>query len=298
LRGPVLIGLDGRPASHDALELATGLCEQAGASLIAAYVPQNEHPFTPYDQPYQRDLRDLVDGLREDIAPALGRVPNGRRREIRAFHAVTAAAGLHELAAAERARLMVVGSSHHTPLGRVLVGSTAASLLVDAPCPVAVAPRGLSGRDARPLRTVGVALDGCRSSEVALGRARDLAEDLGAELVALSVAPHHGVPQSSWHRTRRQMASQTDALLERAGATGIERLMLGGPTVGALSRASEDLDLLVVGCRETGGVAGHPTLRSVSRRLLRTSACPVVAVPERLMDRSESVSPGTGVARA
>jgi len=276
VRGPILIGLDGRPASLDALELATRLCERLGAGLIAAYVPQGEYPFTPYDQNYQHHLRAQIEELRERSAPALERVPDGRRREVRPYHAVTTGAGLQELAASEHARLMVVGSSQRTPAGRVLLGSTAARLLTHPPCPIVMAPRGLSGGDDLRLRTVGVALDGCRCSEAALERARELAADLGAELVALSVTTHHGVAPTP---------------------AGIEQRVLAGPTARALSIASEDLDLLMVGCRETGGVAGHPTLRSVSRRLLHTSACPLVVVPESLLDggdprrRSAAVTP-------
>jgi nucleotide-binding universal stress UspA family protein len=269
LKGPVLIGLDERPASRDALELAAGLCEQAQAGLIAAFIPQSEHPFTPYDQRYQQEIREYIRALRGEIAPALERVPGDRRRDVRVYHALDATTGLHELAVAARARLTVVGSSHRTPVGRVLVGSTAAQLLVHASCPIAVAPRGLSMRGGRPLRRLGVALDGCRASEAALERARDLATDLDADLIALSVATSHGVA---------------------ASPPGIEHMVLEGRPVPALSHASEDLDLLVVGCREAGGVAGHPTLRSVSRRLLETSACPLVVVPENLVDGGQSPS--------
>lgn len=288
--GPIVAGLTSHSHAWDALELAAGLCQQASAGLLAVHVPHGEERFMPYDQPYQQELRERMQTLREEIAPALARVPDGRRREVRAFHAPTVAAGLSELAASEGAPLLVLGSSHRTPVGRVLLGSTGSRLLTHSPCPLAVAPRGLVDRPGAPLRTLGVALDGCQSSEAALIRARELARDLGAELVALSVAPHHGPIRGSWEPARRQMASQTDAMLERAGLEDVERLILGGPTVRSLAEASENLDLLVVGCRKTGGVAGHPTLTSVSRRLMATAACPLVIVPETLIDRGGAAS--------
>ncbi len=240
MKGPIIVGLDGRPAAHDALELAAELCEQTGTGLIVAHVPASAHPFTPYDQHSQRQLRNRIHELRPELAPYLERVPPGRRRDVRAFHGLTAAAGLAELAGSERASLIIVGSTHHTPVGRLLLGSTASQLLLQAPCPVVVAPRG--GHAA--VGTIGVAVDAGHSSDEAVRRARELADELGAELHELHVDE--------------------------------------GSTVHTLAHASKELDLLVVGCREGGGLVGHPTLTSVSRRLLERSDSPLMVVPEVL----------------
>ena len=67
------------------------------------------------------------------------------------------AQGLHELAAAESAALIVVGSTHTGHLGRVRPGSTGERLLSGAPCAVAVAPYGYRTRRDPPL-----AADRCR----------------------------------------------------------------------------------------------------------------------------------------
>ena len=52
------------------------------------------------------------------------------------------ARGLHDTAMSEQANLIVVGSTHHGPLGRVLLGSVGERLLADAPCAVAIALPG------------------------------------------------------------------------------------------------------------------------------------------------------------
>jgi len=54
--------------------------------------------------------------------------------------------GLRELAVEHRAQLLVVGSSHRGPVGRIFPGSVGRKLLRGAPCPLAIAPRGFAGR--------------------------------------------------------------------------------------------------------------------------------------------------------
>jgi nucleotide-binding universal stress UspA family protein len=64
----------------------------------------------------------------------------------------SSAAGLHALADREGAALIVVGSSHRSRIGRILVGGTGERLLSGASAPVAIAqsplvvlPRGADG---------------------------------------------------------------------------------------------------------------------------------------------------------
>ena len=88
---------------------------------------------------------------------------------------------------AERERdLVVVGSSHHGPLGHVLLGDVAASALHHAPCAIAVAPRGYAAHDGA-VRTIGVGFDGGEESQAALKLAAGLAKKLGAEIAILYV---------------------------------------------------------------------------------------------------------------
>jgi nucleotide-binding universal stress UspA family protein len=79
-------------------------------------------------------------------------------------------------------------------------------------------------------------------------------------------------------QTKGATAERLEAQLDLAAASGAERVLLGGPPAEALATASDDLDFLVVGCRAFAGPIGHP-LRSVSRRLIRTSSCPLLVVP-------------------
>ena len=59
------------------------------------------------------------------------------------------AAGLHALAEREEAALIVIGSSHRSKIGRIVVGGTGERLLSGASAPVAVAPAGYTAAGAR-----------------------------------------------------------------------------------------------------------------------------------------------------
>jgi nucleotide-binding universal stress UspA family protein len=277
---PALVaGYGGRPQCLDALALSALLAPALEARVLATWVPEKEGPYAEATRERQHWLRQEAARLRPAAAQALAAAPEW---ELRVNPATTAAQGLQDLAREESALALVVGSSHLGALGRVALGSTAARLLVDAPCPVAVAPKGWAESSRAAPTTIGVGLDGCQDCEAALAEARLLAKGLGAELVALAVAPHTAPLRAGRRRARAGIARQVDQQLERGGASGTGRLVLGGDAAAALAAASRDLDLLVVGCRTGVGVAGHPTVGSVSRRLMRTAACPLVVVPEGL----------------
>jgi nucleotide-binding universal stress UspA family protein len=243
----ILVGYDGRPPAQDALALASRLADGLGAGLIAAFVSEGEHPFTPHNRPLQRALQEQVIALREQASNAVGN-PDRGRLEMVSIPAVTPPIGLHHLALDRDCGLLVVGSTHRGPVGRVLAGSTGARLLVDAPCPVAIAPRGFAERAPSPIASIGVGVDGSPSAEVAFARASELSKALGARLVELAASSGGDRPE---------------------------------PT---LERAAEGLDLLVVGSRSSGPL-GHATWGSVSRALMHQAPSPVIVVPQALARR-------------
>jgi nucleotide-binding universal stress UspA family protein len=236
----VVTGYEGRPQSRDALALARLLGRAWDASVLAVWVPDRDEPYSTATHEATRDRIQVAHQLRAEAGEVLDGGPDW---ELTTQPALWPADGLSRVAREQTARAIVVGSSHLGAIGRVVIGSTAARLLTAAPCPVAVAPRGWA--HVRPLEasTIGVALDGCRDCEAALERATALSVSLDAHLVPLSVSD--------------------------GGAAHVAE---------ALADASHDLDLLVVGCRRCAGVLWRP-LRSVSRRLVQTTACPLLVVP-------------------
>ena len=140
---------------------------------------------------------------------------------------------------------VVVGSTHHGAIGRVLAGDVAAGLMHDTPCPVAVAPRGYDSANG-PLR-IGVAYDGSPESDAALAAAVGIARHTGGGVHAFTVleppdwAPLYAtpgwVPSPSYERRREETAQTVaDHALESlpAGLQGVAEL-LNGPIVQALA---------------------------------------------------------------
>jgi nucleotide-binding universal stress UspA family protein len=109
----VIVGVDERPASEDALALGWLLARPLDAQVLAAHV------------------------VAPGAAAAGEPVPDARRVE-----ASSPAKGLHELAEATGARVVALGSTDRGTLGRIYPGSVAERLLSGGPCAIDVATRG------------------------------------------------------------------------------------------------------------------------------------------------------------
>ena len=235
--------------------------------------------------------------LEEATAGLVGR-PGLPRVQRRLEASSSTARGLHDTAGLEDADVIVVGSSHHGPLGRVLLGSVAERLLSGAPCAVAVAPRGYATRPSDGMGAIAVAFDGSPESRLALLVAEQLALRLGARLVALMVIepptaiPGQFVPLAGLEPVvfteREEMLERHEqaaraALDDAARALGdglsIERQVLfGDPAEALLEAADADVDLLVLGSRAYGPVR-RALLGSVSHAVVRHASCPVLVTP-------------------
>jgi nucleotide-binding universal stress UspA family protein len=200
--------------------------------------------------------------------------------------------GLHELAAGEDAGLIVVGSTHRGPFGRVLPGSTAERLLHGSPCPVAVAPKGYAERAADESRVIGCGYDGSASAQHALAAAQHLAQATGAKLrvirafrpLPFDVAPgSDSVSAASAYNdaVREHAAGELETAVERlaAEAEAESQFTIGGAAE-VLAEASEGLDLLFVGSRGYGPMHAV-VVGGVAGRLVREAACPVIVLPRR-----------------
>lgn len=278
--GPVVAGVSEHRSGCDVLVLAAALARAGGNPIIAAHVSDATHAPEAGDRRRARERRERIGELRRVVATALEASGDSVDLDLLDFPASSAPRGLHDLAAAERASAVVVGSTHRGPLGRVTIGTTSSRLLVQAPCPVAVAPHGLHARERTHIENVAVAVDGCPACEGALQEAISLTASLGARLTAITVMPSRVRAAVLPRGSDIGVEERVDAMLERSGADGIERRRLEGGPAAELTRASTGLDLLMMGCRTSGGLLGHPTVASVSRDLMLNSTAPVLVVPE------------------
>jgi nucleotide-binding universal stress UspA family protein len=140
-RGPVVVGVDGSPASARALELGADLAAATGAELLAlhAFTDMAESGSSPHRS--HEDWTRLEARAEEELeaaeAAAREHCPKVRFRRL-----VVAGTKLRVLMDhAESARMIVIGQrDERAPAGEMVLGSTSRGLVEFAPCPVVVLP--------------------------------------------------------------------------------------------------------------------------------------------------------------
>lgn len=282
--GKVVVGLDAREESRDALALADRLAAADGAELHVAVVhPRGEVPF-------ERALvREPVSSQLDERLYAEAKEQLGERDFVEArldggLSGRSAARALYEYADEQGAGLIVAGSSHRGPVGRVLAGSVGESLLRGAPCAVAIAPREFAGTAAEDFSPIGVAWDGTPESELALREAEWLAQALGARLRLITVVPELAPPpiqapnlEEIHESIRRSYRETLDRGVAAAGGDAEAVLAEGAPDAALRERAAE-LGLLAIGSRGYGRVRGV-VAGTVSAGVVRDAPCPVIVTP-------------------
>ena len=208
---------------------------------------------------------------------------------------------LAERARSERADLVVLGSTHRGPVGRIVPGATVAHLLDEAPCAVAVAPPGFahpgSGDDWRPLdgegedvgmRVLGVGFDGSRASRAALAAASELALAGGATLRVYAVArklPQVRAAEASGHvpvgpteaEALRSALQEAVAALPRE-TRALPVFLRGFPARELIDAVANGVDMLLLGSRP-GGPIRRALQGSVTNAVLEEARCPVLICP-------------------
>ncbi|RKT54105.1 universal stress protein [Saccharothrix australiensis] len=136
--GPVVVGVDGSPVSEQAVAFAFEEASLRDAPLTAVLAWTDFPVDSAYGSRFTVDWSRVEDEQRRVLAERLAgwqeKYPDVRvdrvvvrDRPVRAL-----------LAAADGARLLVVGSHGHGGFGGVLLGSTSQALVYHAPCPLAV----------------------------------------------------------------------------------------------------------------------------------------------------------------
>jgi nucleotide-binding universal stress UspA family protein len=283
----IIVGVDESDRSRDAVALAALLARGSDAELVlvCAY-PYDDVPgrgAKTGDWPY----------LREDAEEALERATAGMDDlpplRLRPIAELSPAKCIQNAAAQEGASLIVIGSSGRGGVGRVFAGTTAERLLHGAPCPVAVAPQGFHTREPGDIGTILVGYDGSVEAKAALIGARTIARVRGARLRLVEVldAMWMGTPAlmqgPGYILTPDDMEERARKYLGEAASTlapdvPIEPVVAVGVPEQVLAEESKSADLVVVGSR---GYGPHRAvlLGSVSGRLVRESASPVLVVP-------------------
>ena len=301
---PIVVGFDGSQHARHAIAVARELASALATRVLVvhAYTPEEWWwaPGTarPADQ---SELDRVATAARAELADA-------DDYEVRSVPSPSAAGALHQVGEAERAQLIVVGSTHRGAGGRLLLGTVTDSVLEAAPCPVLVVPaeRGDETGEPRRLTRIGVGFDDTPEAHDALQLAHLVANRLGgtldiiwaAHLVARALPlAFLGYIDADYFE---QVRATIEDRLERAADSvrdghSIKTEIASGQTVAALVERTAHLDLLVLGSRGYGPPK-RVLLGSVSRAVIGAAHCPVLVVGRGAHALGEDSRAGTAAA--
>lgn len=193
-----------------------------------------------------------------------------------------------EEAAHRKADLIVMGRRGRTGLKRLLVGSVAKRTIGHAPCNVLVIPR----KAALACRTILVATDGSKFSEVAAREAVTMAKTCGAGLVVITAVPAESsapldiVSQNMQKEmiAGREMAAAESSIkfvrdLAEKENVLVSALIYAGTPADVIIHAAEEkkADLIVLGSHGRTGI-DRLLLGSVAERVIGTADCATLVV--------------------
>jgi nucleotide-binding universal stress UspA family protein len=281
----IVVGYDGSDQGRDSLALAALLRADDGTVTAACVYPDAGPGRGRQLEHVMLEAADAtVVKARADVGAEAGWL------ETRSMPGHSPAHGLHHLAEKSGADLLVVGSSHHSGIGRTLAGSTGQRLLQGAPSPVTVAPNGFRDRASEP-RVVGVAFDGSEEAGNALREGVGLAHSVGATVRLVCVVPPPDMfvgafryfPPDSVGEIAGYEREQFRRMLEEAAEPVPDELrgeavLLEGRPADLIKAAGGSFDLLVMGSRAYGPIR-RVLLGSTAAEVMRDAPCPVLVVP-------------------
>jgi nucleotide-binding universal stress UspA family protein len=280
---PVVVGIDGSPASEDACRYA---CAEASARRLPITLVHTWQPYPVYADvlwnpvPWAGPPNDpelTGQSLLQTTAAMVKTIaPDVECHTL--LLELPPAAALIELS--KRAALVVVGGRDREGHEPGWLGSVALRVASQADCPVVAVPTA-----PRVSGDVVVGVDGSAVSAEAIGFAFDQAALWRSGLRAVLAFPagYAGVAlDSSWlarlhEEARSQLSESLAGWREKYPDVPVTELVSGEHPLRALRLAAEDAGLLVMGSHGRGA-AMRFALGSVSSSLLRVATCPVAIV--------------------
>jgi nucleotide-binding universal stress UspA family protein len=280
---PIIVGVDGSPASRVAVDWAARDAARRGADLklVHVLVPPAvmafpEVPMPPGFMEWQdEDGRRLLDSAVKTVEEAGAQVEVST--DMVSGPAVPVLADL-----SSSAQMIVVGCRGHGALARGLLGSISTGLAHHAHCPVAII------HDEDPLMPhpskapVVVGVDGSPASENAVAIAFEQASFRGVDLLAVHAWSDTGVfefPGADWSTLQaageQTLSERLAGWQERYPDVPVRRVVVADKPARQLLEQAESAQLLVVGSHGRGGIAGM-LLGSVSTSVLHGARLPVI----------------------
>jgi nucleotide-binding universal stress UspA family protein len=303
-RPPIVVGVDGSPASWQAIHAAVWESRARQAPLVLAHGfpadPYTWYGWAPMYAGPAYDPRALAQTLVDETAAEV----RTTYPDVSVSTELHAGTGAHALIEASRhATLVVVGARGRGGFAGLSIGSVAAQTAAHSTCPVLVI-RPVPDEDTEPLSDTSdratppplpvlVGVDGSPTSDAAIAFAFEEALLRRVPLVAVHVwwqlpthnlgpdlPGHYDLPQAI-EEAKRLLAEMIAGWSSKFPEVPVElRPVQGMNPSNELVEASADAGLVVVGSRGRGGFKGL-LLGSVSRDLVGHALCPVAVVHPR-----------------
>ena len=136
-RRTLIAAHDGSPRGLEVVARGREIAEAADARLLVVHVIDRQMPYWSRDPEHQHLLREELAHIFDPV-----REIGGPNVETRAVGARTVTEGLVAAVEDEGAGVIVIGTTHHGPVGRMLYGSIARQLMSRCDCHVDVTPVG------------------------------------------------------------------------------------------------------------------------------------------------------------
>ena len=290
----ILVGVDGSHASYKATWWAANYAKHAGLTLqiVCAYSLPS-YAAVSFDATYTAMGDDnAAHSDAQEILSKAKAIADEQGVEA-ATLIVTGDPASVFVELSRNYNLIVIGNRGKGGLAERLLGTTSSSLPAYAYCPIVVVPYTDDDGNLMHLNNtitkVAVGSDESKWGLKALEIAADFADAWGAELDVISAVPNmkgsedEGVMASF----KEDLDVRIKPLEESHPNLTINKQIVPGPTVGALTKASYDHDVVVVGSRGRGGFTGL-LLGSTSQGLLQHAVGPVYVVPRKYVEAAES----------
>lgn len=288
VRGPVVVGVDGSASARHAALWAADLAAQRRLPLRLVYADDFARACAGGLAPPQSFFDQLQAAGEQLLVDAAAEVRRAHPELDLETALEPAGPGPALLGQTDGARLLVVGSRGVGGFRGMLAGSTAVALVAHGRCPVAVV-RGATPDAAAPaVGSVVVGVDGSPTGEAAIAAAFDEASWRGAELVAVHSWVEFPAHRSETRRSatdrvaveegeRELLAQRLAGWQEKFPGVVVRRVLGEGRPVECVLDNAADAQLIVVGSRGHGGLAGM-MLGSTSQALIYHATCPLLVV--------------------
>jgi nucleotide-binding universal stress UspA family protein len=282
--GQIIVGMDESERAAEALRWAVreGRLRDWAVTAVMAWDLLDQHyidRIDGFDPAYDDQSAHRV------LSAAVVRAVGAAQAATVALRTVCDRAAPALIDQAARADLLVVGARGLGGFRSLLLGSVSYHVVHHAACPVAVVRSPAGRAPQRPERIV-VGVDGSETATQALRWALDAAHirDVAVEVVHAWQMPFVGGPFSAaamdLSRFEDAAADLLDRVVDAEDTSGlvVQRTVACGGAAEAILKASEDADLVVVGCRGFSNIE-RLLLGSVSHQVILHCSLPVVVVP-------------------